>query len=115
MDAGPRLGGDSRFTDPRLARKNHDPAAARGCRLPGGEQHCDLCVTPDERRRRGGPGCKPADFPLADHLIGRDRPAEALQLLWPEVAIVEGVAGQLASHRRDDDAVRSGQGLQPRR
>jgi hypothetical protein len=57
MDAAPRLGGNTRFTDPCLTRNDYDLAAPGDCRLPGGEQHGDLCVAPNERRWRRGAGC----------------------------------------------------------
>ena len=107
--------GDARLADAGFAGDQHDLAVARLGARPAAQQQVDLLVAADQRgQRRSAQRLEPArDDARTQHLPGRHRRGDALDLDGAEIAVLEEIADQPARARGDDDRVRLGQGLQP--
>ena len=106
--------GDARLADAGFAGDQHDLAVARLGARPAPQQQVDLLVAADQRgQRRSAQGLEPArDDARTQHLPGRHRRGEALDLDGAEIAVLEEIADQPARAGGDDDRIRLGQGLQ---
>ena len=107
--------GDARLADAGFAGDQHDLAVAGLGARPAPQQQVDFLVAADQRRqRRSVQRLEPArDGARTQHLPGRHRRGDALDLDGAEIAVLEEIADQPARARGDDDRVRLGQGLQP--
>ena len=106
--------GDARLADAGFARDQHDLAVARLGARPAAQQQVDLLVAPDQPGQRRSAQClEPArDGTRPQHLPGRHRPGDTLDLDGSEIAILEEIADQPARARGDKDGIWLGQGLQ---
>ena len=106
--------GDARLAEAGFARDQHDLAVARLGARPAAQQQVDLLVAADQRGQRRSAQClEPArDGTRTQHLPGRHRRGDALDLDGAEIAVLEEIADQPARACGDDDRVRLGQGLQ---
>src|ERR687886_301144 len=83
---------------------------------PAAEQQLDLLLPADQRRLPGAERLETAlERALAPHRPSPDGFGEAPGRQRAEILVVEETAGEPARARVDHDAVRLGEGLQPRR
>ena len=113
VEALPQRRQNARFADAGLAREQDDLTFAASSLLPAFKQECDLVRASDQRRECLGARCVEAAeiLPLADHALGGDRRAEALQRLRGERFDLESLAEQPAGRFRNQD--RAGFSLRP--
>src|SRR5262249_47737221 len=105
---------EARFTQPGFARDQHNLAIAGLGAYPSPQQQVDFFIAAYQRGQRRSAQClDPAcDGARAQHLPGRYRYGDALDLDSAEVAILEKIANQPARARGDDYGAGLGQGLQ---
>ena len=87
------------------------PFSAAGARPPV-EQNGDFLMSPDERRLGSTTRLQARYLALADHLVDRHRPHEALELVPAEIAILEPFGRELPRDLGHDDRVGLGHALQ---
>ena len=90
---------------PGFAGDQHDLAVAGLGARPAAQQQVDLLVAADQRGQRRSAQClEPArDDARTQHLPGRHRPGDALELDGAEIAALEQVADQPPRGRGDHD------------
>jgi hypothetical protein len=112
-----KRGGEPRFADAGLPRNQDDLAFAAPCSLPAAEQDLELLLTPDQ----GGQTLAMQRFEAAlDHTgsdccPGPNRSGETLETVRAKVFKLEQGAEQPPRALANDDSVRFGDALQPRR
>ena len=106
-----------RFADAGLAGQQHDLAFAALGFGPAPQQQLEFFFPPDQRGQAGRVQRLEAAFrgTRPQRRPGPRRPGDALEVLRPEVLKLEQIAEQPARALGDDDHVRFGDRLQPRR
>src|SRR5262249_1534957 len=123
--AGVRFGGEvfpkrdrePRFADAGLAGYEHHLALAGLCFRPATQQQFDFLFPPDEGSKAAPVQRLETAFhgTRSKHRPGPHRPRDALEVPCPEVIEFEEIAEKPSRPLRDDDRVRLGYALQPRR
>src|SRR4051812_25889840 len=102
----------ARFSDASLPRQGNDLTLMPRRASPALEQDGDFFLSGDELGKSGAARLQPRYFALSNYPIDRNRCSEALEVMLPQVAILEHFCREPPGDFRYDDRVGLGHGLQ---